>query len=285
MQKNSYAKLNLALNVLNKSKPQKLHDLDMINISISLKDIIKIKFFDDENNEIVISCNNKNVPIDNKNIVYKVIEKFKKTFNFSFSCKVEIVKHIPLEAGLGGGSSNGATTLDILDKKFKTNMTVLQKMKFLEPITSDGPYMVVSKTSRVKGNGNQITPLNCKFKAKILLVKPKSGCSTKDVYENLDYKNIVHPNINKIEESLLNNNFELLSKHLDNSLLNSACENNNDIVDILKRLKSCGFEIVSMTGSGSTCFAFSTKTRPYKIAKQIIKKENYELCDVFKIIN
>ena len=279
----SFAKVNLALNVLNKAKPKELHDLDMINVSVSLFDTIKIDVLDDENDNINISCNNNKVPTDSSNFVAKVIQKYKKTFNFHFSCNVKIIKRIPLEAGLGGGSANAATTLNILDKLLKTNMTVLQKMKFLESITSDGPYMVVSKTSRVKGSGNQNIPLESKFKRKILLIKPKSGCNTKNIYSNLDYKNLRHPNINKIEESLKNNDFDLLSKHLDNSLIDSAKLSNPDIEDILNRLKACGFEIVSMTGSGSTCFAMSKNKRPFKIAKELFKKDNYELFDIFNI--
>lgn len=284
MKKNSYAKLNLVLNVTNKTKPTNLHDLDMINVIISLKDTIKIIFLKDQNEQIIIESNNSKIPLDHTNLVSKVINKFKKQFNLSFSCKVIIKKNIPLEAGLGGGSSNAATTLNILDKHFKTKMTIKQKMLFLESLTSDGPYMIVSRTSRIKGNGNQISLIDNHIKFKrILLVKPKTGCSTKDVYSALDYKNLIHPNVNKIEEALLNNNYLLLAKHINNSLTSSAATLNKDIIDTLNRLKSCGFEIVSMSGAGSTCFAISKNKRPYKLAKSILKKEDYELFQIVKI--
>ena len=285
MIRRSYAKINLALNVLNKNKPTNLHDLDMFNVCISLHDTISMKFVEDNLNKITISCNNPNVPLDNKNLIYKVVEKFKKQFNLSFSVVIKLNKKIPLEAGLGGGSSNAACALNMLDEHYKTNMSVLQKIKFIEPLTSDGPYFILSTHCRVKGTGNNIIPVKSSFHKKVLIVKPHSGCSTKDVYGNIDYKTLVHPNINKIEQAIKENDFQLLAKHIDNSLIKSACTSNEEIIELLSRLKTCGYEIVSMSGSGSTCFAICNNKLAPKRAKQIINKKNYELVGVYKIIN
>ncbi len=282
MKKYNYAKINIALNIVNKSKPQNLHDLDMVNITIQLKDEVKANFKKD-GNEIIIECNHPQVPLDQQNLVYKVIEKYKRIFNLQFSCHIQIKKCIPVQSGMAGGSGNAAAMLDLLDKFFKTKMTVLQKMRFLESITSDGPYMLLSTPCRVKGKGEQVIPIESKLKGKILVIKPKSGCETKKVYEQLDYKNLIHPNLNKVEFALKQNNYPLLAKHVDNSLLISACKINNEIEDIINRLRTCGFEIVSLTGSGSTCFALSKEKFPYKTAKKVFKKENYELCEVYSI--
>ncbi len=284
MRKNSYAKINLALNVTNRAKPQQFHDLDMINFTIQLKDEIKATF-KKKGHQIVIECNDSNVPLDQQNLVYKVIEKYKKIFNYQFESHIQIKKSIPIQSGMAGGSGNAAAVLDLLDKRFKTKMTVLQKMRFLESITSDGPYMVLSTTCRVKGRGEKVSPIDSNLKGKVLVIKPKSGCETKMVYEHLDYKNLPHPNINKIELALMQNNYPLLAKHVDNSLTNSACIINSEIKDILDRMRTCGFEIVSMTGSGSACFAMSEKKLPYQTAKKVFDKSDYELCEVYSIRN
>lgn len=283
--KKCYAKINLALNVLNKNKPDGLHDLDMINMSVNLYDLISIQFLKDIDNDIKIICDDTNVPLDENNLVYKVIQKFKKVFSLNFSCVVKIKKHIPVFSGLGGGSSDASATLDILDRHFKTKMNIMQKRNFLQSITSDGPYMVTSSFARVKGVGEKISLINSKFKGKVLLIKPHSGCSTKEVYGTLDYKNMIHPNINKVEEALKQNDFDLLSKSLGNSLQNSACKLNADISDILDKMKACGFEIVCMTGSGSACFAISTSSKPYKKAKKNFNSLDYELLTIVKINN
>ena len=284
MKKNNYAKINLALNVIDNKKPSNYHELDMINVTISLKDSVKIKFIKNDLNETIIKCNNESIPVDNTNLVYKVIEKFKKVFSLSFSCFVYINKKIPISAGLAGGSGNASATLDILNQHFKTNMSLKQKMKFIENITTDGPYMLVGLPCRVKGNGNIISPIKYNLKAKMLIVKPKLGCNTKEVFSSLDYKKLKRYNINKIQEALNNNDLDLLSSHIGNSLLPSAININKDILDVINRMKTCGFEIVSMSGSGSTCFAISKRKYPFKKAKEIFDKEKYDLIKVCKII-
>jgi 4-diphosphocytidyl-2-C-methyl-D-erythritol kinase/energy-coupling factor transport system substrate-specific component len=163
-------------------------------------------------------------------------------------------------------------------------MSLKQKMKFIENITTDGPYMLVGLPCRVKGNGNIISPIKYNLKAKMLIVKPKIGCNTKDVFSSLDYKKLKRYNINKIQEALSNNDLDLLSSHIGNSLLPSAININKDILDVINRMKTCGFEIVSMSGSGSTCFAISKRKYPFKKAKEIFDKEKYDLIKVCKII-
>lgn len=284
MKKYNFAKINLSLNVTNKSKPKDFHDLDMINFVINLKDSVSIKFIENNNNIITISSNDLSVPTDKSNIVFKVIDKFKKTFKLSFSCNVYIKKNIPSLAGLAGGTGNGVATLDILDKKFKTSMSIAQKMKFMESIASDGPYMVASCFARVKGRGEKVIPFKAKFNYKVVIIKPKSGCSTKEVFSTLDYSNLVHPNINKIEQGLKENDFKTIATHVDNSLTDAAMKQNADILDIINRLKTSGFEIVSMSGSGSTVFAISNRKLPYKTYKKIINPNNYDLVGEYRII-
>ena len=69
----SYAKINLSLNVLNKNKPTNLHTLDMVNCSINLYDIINVHILNDNNNKIMIECNDENIPTDHNNLIYKVV--------------------------------------------------------------------------------------------------------------------------------------------------------------------------------------------------------------------
>ena len=285
MKKCNYAKINLSLNVNNKNKPKDFHDLDMINFTINLKDSVSIKFIENNDNFINISCNNPLVPTDKTNIVYKVVEKFKKTYKLSFSCNISINKKIPLEAGLAGGTGNAVAVLKILNQKFKTNMNELQQMKFMEDIASDGPYMVVSCFARVKGRGEKVSPFKCNLKHKVVVIKPKKGCSTKEVFSTLDYKNLVHPNINKIEQGLKDNDFKMIASHVDNSLNASALKHNEEILDVINRLKTSGFEIVSMSGSGSTVFAISNRKLPYKTYKKIINPKNYDLVGEYRIKN
>ena len=94
------------------------------------------------------------IDLSKDNLIYKVVDKFIKQFSIDYSFKIALTKNIPMQAGLGGGSSNAATTLNMLDKFFKTNMSFADKIKFLDSLTSDGPYFIETKPAKVKGKGN-----------------------------------------------------------------------------------------------------------------------------------
>ena len=281
MKEKSFAKINMALNVV-KTLNNGYHDLDMINVSVRLHDTIKIKF--NQTGEIKLTSDDTNLPTDEKNTVVKVIQKVKNQFRLDFGCNIFIKKRIPQCSGLGGGSSNAAAVLNLLNKKFKLNMNSIQLINFIKPISSDAPYQLFTIPSRVKKTGEDLKPFECKFKGKLFVIKPKSGNSTKEVFENLKEDMLVHPNINKVERAMKDGDIMLLSKHVGNSLLETACSLNKDIEPLLKELRGIGFEIVGMSGSGSTCFAYSKNKKLYRLAKNHFVKEQYDICDNYRII-
>ena len=282
MKEKSYAKINMALNVI-KKLPNGYHELDMVNVSIKLHDKIKIKW--NQTGEIKVVSNDTNLPIDDSNLIVKVIKKVKEQFKLDFGCEIFILKRIPQQSGLGGGSSNAATILSLLNKKFKLNMTPIQLINFIKPISSDAPYQLYTLPSRVKKTGEEVKPFECKIKGKLFVVKPKSGNDTKEVFTQLNEENLNHPNINKVERAMKENDIALLSKHVGNSLIETATSLNKDIQPILDSLKEIGFEVVGMSGSGSSCFAYSKNKKLYKVAKTKFTKDNYELCSAYRIIN
>ena len=276
-----YAKVNLALDVTKKLK-NGFHELDMINVCVGLYDTLTMKFA--EGNDIIIICDDPNVPLDNRNLIYQVIEKFKKTYALEFTCIVKLIKNIPMGAGLGGGSSDAAGALKLLDEQFKTNMLPIEMANFLKPISSDGPFFVFSKPSRVRKTGENVKTIDSNFKYKVFLLKPISSCSTAEVYGKLDLKQCDHPNINKACDALANGDIDVLAKHSKNSLLRSATNINPDIQKCLDELKEWGFDIVNMTGSGSCCFGIAKNKKIYKTVRKELSTQNYELCDFYKII-
>ena len=168
----------------------------------------------------------------------------------------------------------------MLDKYFKTNMNFNDKIVFLEDLTSDGPYFIKSLPAKVKGKGNVITHIKGKINYPILIVKPFSGCNTANVFNSLNYQTLKHPNMYKIEKAFEKEDFETLSSLVDNSLTDSAMIENSEIKEAINRLKASGFEMVCMTGSGSTVFAISKRKLPYKLYKKVLNKENYEIIKI-----
>ena len=276
------AKINLSLDVKDIKKPEGYHTLDMINLPIDLSDVLDVTIKDDGNN-IVLHSNNGKVPTDSRNVIYKIIEKFKKEFNKKFSIEVNITKNIPTEAGLGGGSSDAAFILNYLDEYFKTNMSLDQKIDFIMSITSDGPFFLTNKVARIKNKGEIVIPIDSSFDAKILLIKPFTGCSTKEIYGSLDYNNLDLPDTEKVINGLKYNDLEVLYESCKNSLQKAAMSKNAEINDILTKLKEIGFGVVSLSGSGSTCFAISKDDNLFKKAQETLNPNNYELFKIVKI--
>ena len=282
MKRTNCAKINLALNVV-KKLPNGYHELDMVNVCVNLKDSVSIKF--NKSGKINVTSNNENLPTDDKNVVVKVIEKVKDQFKLDFGCDVYINKNIPLNSGLGGGSGNAAATLKILNKKFKLNMSQIQLINFIKSISSDAPFQLVEYPSRVKGIGDIVKLINSNFHGKVLIVKPFEGNSTEEVFNNLNLETCSHPNINKVEKALMENNYSLLGKHVGNSLLESAVKSCPKISETIDALKDLGFEIVSLSGSGTSVFAMSKNKKLFKLAKATLNKDKYELVGVYNIFN
>ena len=189
MKKCNYAKINLALNVTNKSKPSSYHDLDMINFCINIKDSVSIKFLNDSTDKINVSCNKKDVPIDENNLVCKVINKFKRVYKVSFSCNVFINKNIPLQAGLAGGSSDAATVINAINKIYKLNLKITELRKIALEFGTDIVYCLENKLAVVGGIGEIITPIKKKIKSSVLVINPNISVLTKDVFKKFDENN------------------------------------------------------------------------------------------------
>ena len=175
----SSAKINLNLKILGVTQDN-LHEL--------ISDIIPIGIFD----EIEILENNKNIiEFDKKELngvqttVHKSLELIKKfNPNFDKKFKINILKNIPMEAGLGGSSSDAGTILSYLCKEYELNIPSFGEIA--QSIGSDVPFFVQGCAARVEGIGQKITQLDSIPNMDLLIAVPKFGLSTKDVFNEFD---------------------------------------------------------------------------------------------------
>ncbi len=249
------AKINLTLDVVGR-RDDGYHLIKSVMQPISLADEIKIRKTDDD--KITIKCSDSMVPCDERNTVYKACVKY---FDFTqvSKCGVEIHidKHIPSEAGLGGGSADAATVIKLLDEMFETNLSLEDMCEIGAGVGADVPFCIVSKTSLCEGMGEVITPLNALKKHYVLLVKPNFGISTPLAYKMFDEKQVASANAsdNMVEAISLGNDItKLLANDLERAI------DNEEISVIKARLIKCGADGALMTGSGSCVYGlFSDK--------------------------
>jgi len=133
----SYAKINLFLKILNKRKDG-FHNIESLMTPINLFDLLKVK----KSKQFRITCNDKNIPVDENNIITKTFALIRKKYNMDLLVDVSLYKNIPSGAGLGGGSSNAAAFLQIIDKLFKLNMSFDEKIEIMSEVGSDTVFFL-----------------------------------------------------------------------------------------------------------------------------------------------
>lgn len=265
----SNAKINIGLNVFEKNEDG-YHDIDSIMVPVTLADEMEIEIYNESGN-LEIECSEKKIPTDERNILYKAYKVFFENIETKeLKIKVLLKKNIPSEAGLGGGSSNAAFFLKVLNE-YSGNIYSLEELeKISMRIGSDVPFFIKNKTARVGGKGEKIREVENNLEDGLILIKPEFGVSTKEAYnnfDNLDEKK--YSNFDEIESCLKINNRVGIEKNIENSL-EQAIENNIDI-KILKMTLNAVLpnKRFFMSGSGSTYYTFVTETERAQVETRL----------------
>ena len=214
----AYAKINISLDVVGKRKEDGYHLLRMIMQNIDLYDEI---YVEKRKEGITIDCNKNYVPTDSRNLAYKAAMLFKEKYNIKEGVYINIIKNIPVSAGLAGGSTDGAAVLKLMNKLFEINASDEELMEMGLSLGADIPYCIKGGTALCEGVGEEITPLK-PFKDKILvLVKPSFGVSTKEVYKSFDLEKArIHPRTEKLIEAIEKDDLYYVANNMKNLLEN-----------------------------------------------------------------
>ena len=240
------AKINLSLKVLRR-RPDGFHDIETFIAPISLCDELKI-----EKNKtpegVEFRCDDPSVPTGDGNLVVRAAKAFLKAAKLKASVAIELKKRIPHGAGLGGGSSDAASTLLALNKLFETNLPREALAKLGETIGSDVPFFVFESAAMCRGRGELVAPEKLKEKMSILLLKPEFGVATAWAYQRWQDSREI-PGINYALE-------EFDGHHFANDLERPVFEKFvflGQMKTWLRNQPEIG--IALMSGSGSTVFA------------------------------
>ncbi len=274
----SYAKINLALNVT--GKRNSMHKIESIVSFIHLHDLISIRKIKSDNHQISFYGKfSKN--IKRENTVQKLLNLLDRNNllkNEKF--KINIIKNIPQEAGLGGGSMNAAAILNFFVKKKIIKLTKIKIEKLCNSIGSDVILGINFSNSILKSN-NQIKKFTKCPRYNTLLVKPNFGCSTKKIYSGVRKFN--KPNLNYPKKQMFSSNYLIQQVNALEKVAFLKYPRLKNIKLFLKNLNSPLF--VRMTGSGSAICAYYQYSKDCKLAKIKFKRKfkNY-WCNVSKTI-
>src|SRR6266566_755167 len=174
------AKINLSLKTLGR-RSDGFHEIETLIAPITLCDQLEISK-SDSSNCVQFSCNDPSVPQCDDNLIVRAAKSFFAATKLKPAVCIELQKKIPHGAGLGGGSSNAASTLLALNQLFETNLPREALSKMAETIGSDIPFFIFQSAALCKGRGELVTPLKLRQRLSILLLKPDFSVSSAWAY-------------------------------------------------------------------------------------------------------
>lgn len=179
----AYAKINLSLRLKGK-REDGYHEIDTLMVPIGLAD--KIEYANSRTTTLF--CDTPGVPTDESNLIMKAVRAFEARYGKKVKQKITLHKCIPHGAGLGGGSSDAATTLLVLNEKIGTNYSMEELCAMAAEIGSDVSFFLHPVPSRCSGRGEIITPEEtlAMWTSPIVLLKPAFGASTADMYKRFE---------------------------------------------------------------------------------------------------
>jgi 4-diphosphocytidyl-2-C-methyl-D-erythritol kinase len=249
----SPAKINLFLRITSK-RLDGYHDLSSVFQTISLGDFLTIE----PDSQDLLTCTDPDLVTDSSNLILKATDLFRRKTGLKHAFRIHLIKQIPTQAGLGGGSSNAATTLWACNQLAKTNIPLNTLKQWGLEIGSDIPFFFSQGTAYCTGRGEYVYHLPALATRPLWIIKPSSGLSTAEVYRRLNFK----PTLS--EKSLQRDLDAFLSGSLSyfNDLEKPAFEINPELKKLKTSLLESGFEIVLMSGSGSAFFCLGKGTLP-----------------------
>lgn len=275
------AKINLYLDVINK-REDNYHNIKSIFQKINLYDEIFITKTTTNNINLNTNIDSLN---NDKNIIYKAYKVLKEKYNIG-GVKVILNKKIPMQAGLGGGSSDCAGFLLGMNKLFGLNLSKKQLEEIGKKLGADVVPCLYDGAVIAEGIGDIVTPIKTDFKYYLVILKPYISCVTKEMYAVIDKqeKSVKEDTTERIIKGLQNNNAGFISDNLYN-IFESVMNNKELINDLKEKLVQNGANGSLMTGSGSCVFGVFEDKNTAKKAYQKLKEEfETYICSAYNYI-
>lgn len=266
------AKINLGLDVLGK-RENGYHDVKMVMQTIYLYDNVTLSKTEEPG--IEVKTNLFYLPVDENNIAYKAAKLLIDEFQIPYGVSIQLEKHIPVAAGLAGGSSNAAAVLVGMNRLFSLGLSREELMERGVQLGADVPYCIMRGTVLAEGIGEVLTPLPPLPKCYVLIAKPGISVSTKVVYEKLDSQVIEkHPDIDGILAGLEAGDLSKICDSMGNVLEKVTIEDYPEIEQIKNAMKESGAINAMMSGSGPTVFGIFAERRLAKAAQRKLREQN-----------
>jgi 4-diphosphocytidyl-2-C-methyl-D-erythritol kinase len=254
-------KINLGLNVISK-RTDGYHNLETVFYPIAFHDILEIISTPFSDNKVKLSVSGINLDVDpNSNICTKAYRLIKSDFPKISNIKFHLHKAIPIGAGLGGGSADGAFMLTALNKIFKLGLTQEQLVNYALQLGSDAPFFIKNEPAYATGRGEYLTSIRLNLTGyKIILINPGIHINTGWAFSKITPEEPVK-SINQIIQQPV----ETWQNELVNYFEIPVFKEYPEIKLLKEKLIQSGAVYSSMSGSGSTVYGIFRKEQTVSI--------------------
>jgi len=266
------AKVNLSLEILGK-RLDGFHDISSITQTISLFDKLQIE----RDDQLTLESPGFELH-SNKNIVYSAAKKMREQYSVNFGARMVLQKEIPVSAGLGGGSSDAAAAIKILNKIWELNLPLQELISFASTIGSDVPFFLEGGTSFVQGRGELIRELpDCKIGWLVIVIpNVRLENKTKSMYSNLTENNYTSGGLSRKLEARIRNGGDCPPQLMFNGFLEVAKESIPAVEKAFSIFNTVGVHEIHLTGSGPSLFTI-VKRKEIATALSLLLTHRHQL--------
>ncbi|QIK69029.1 4-(cytidine 5'-diphospho)-2-C-methyl-D-erythritol kinase [Erysipelothrix sp. HDW6C] len=250
MRRKAFAKLTLYLHA--KERIDGMLHFKNIIVPIDLFDMIYL----DKHETMHIETDKTYLPNDKRNTVYKTLMIMKDRYDITDNFKVRIVKNIPAQAGLGGGSADAATVITMINDMYHLNLSDQELIEVASQIDEDTPFCLFNRPMIVEGIGDKLTPIELETDMYYLLVKPGFGVSTKSFLRRFkDFQE--EKSLELCLEGIEKNDYQQIVDNTHNDFQKPVIKRNGRLRKVVRTLREGGLDGVCMSGSGTTIYGLT----------------------------
>jgi 4-diphosphocytidyl-2-C-methyl-D-erythritol kinase len=255
MKSSAFAKINLILRILEK-RNDGYHTLHTVLQTIDLQDQLTFEFESAKTFDVQLKLSDPKIPADETNLIYRACVAFNNVHPLKHRASIDVEKRIPIQSGLGGGSSDAAATLIALSRFYDWPISMKNLHQMAATLGADVPFFLEGGTALGTDKGDKIQKLEDWPDPNVLLVIPDVSCSTSAIYEEYDRRNLLTPEsksikIRDVQRPESQRDYVSL---VENDLERIVFALYPELDSIKKRLLKLGAIAAALTGSGSAIF-------------------------------
>ena len=244
------AKINWSLDVC-AGRDDGYHELDMLMQRVDLSDVLTFELA----RFLTLTVNGRALPVGGRNLVMQAAQALNAHMGKRFGARIALAKHIPIRAGLGGGSADCAATLIALNRLWELRLPVDELLKIGRTLGADVPYCIAGGFARVRGMGEKISTLGNGERYPLAIVHVGRGLSTAQVFCEYDRMGGTLGLDNEaLARAILARDLEKIDALSGNALEAPSIALMPEIGAVMARLRALGARAVRMSGSGSAVF-------------------------------